>query len=356
MSRKQRLPTYSTARLDTMVCPVFVNSDILQSCLPKQAGLTLPRLPGVPERQHPLIIEIWRVQDGRIEVEGITADRMWELGSGVAGIGFGGSAGATVGAGIGSVAGAANGGAMGMWLGPAGYWWGAAAGAAAGALTGAAMMATAGALSGARWAAREGHKASQRCSRVIGTYNEILATIPCRRIEPPSPADDFAFVLSTHTDSMPSLLGERIVGWGYRKERAIGFRTEEGALEVEACASGALFKLADRQVSPPVPPAQVRSFASPVLESLSHPLLGMLPADRLRVSFMDRSFESPAVRLVSTSLRMEWGDTFFPGLRGTIKNLLPLGKDSPWGAFMVTGLPVILSYPRDLYDGRADKG
>ena len=341
-----RQPTYSKARLDSLVCPVLVDSRELLSCLPTRAGLSLPRLPHVPEGRHPMIVEIWRVQDGLIEVAGVNAHRLWELAAGMAGLGVGGSAGAALGAGIGSAAGAASGGALGMWLGPLGWWWGTAMGAAAGGAVGATMVAATGAMSGARWAADAGRRTSETNSRVIGTYNEIIVTVPCHCAQPGGLAGDFAFVLGTYTDSAASMLGESLVGWGYRKTRAFGARTKDGTLEVSTGPSGAPFRVVSRPASSPVPSAVVRSETTHVLTSLSHPLLGVIPLDRLMVSFLDRSFEDQAVRVMPVSVRLESGDAFLSGLHGFVSDIGAIGNGEPWGAFAVTGLPVRLSYPR----------
>ena len=41
------------------------------SCLPTGVPLSLQRPPHVPPGSHPIIVEIWRVQDGLIEVAGL---------------------------------------------------------------------------------------------------------------------------------------------------------------------------------------------------------------------------------------------------------------------------------------------
>lgn len=343
--RTPRPPTYSTARLNTLVCPVLVDSEELRSCLPVRAGLSLPYLTGVPEGQHPIVVEIWRVQDGTIEVGGLTAHRMWELSGGAAGIGLGGSAAAALGAGIGGAAGGASGGALGTWFGPLGWLWGATAGAAAGAAAGATIMGTTGAISGARWAANAGRKISEINSRVIGTYNEILVTVPCRRTQRDGTTTDFAFVLGTYTDSLASMIGEQLVGWGYRKSRVFGTRTKDGTLEVRIGTSGTPFRVASRRESLIVSFTEVRSTATHVLRALSLPLLGVRPADQLMVSFMDRSFGDQAVRVTSTSVRLESGSGFLPGLSRFAADLPAMRNGYPWGAFNVTALPVTLSYP-----------
>ena len=91
-------------------------------------------------------------------------------------------------------------------------------------------------------------------------------------------AGDFAFVLGTYTDSMASMLGEWLVGWGYRKSQAFGTRAKDGALEVSTRPSGAPFRV----VQPSVVATAVDQSSSfhcrlTSLTSLSHPLLGVLP-------------------------------------------------------------------------------
>jgi hypothetical protein len=342
-------PTYSTARLDSLVCPVFVDSSQLQSCLPAHARLSLPPLPHVPEGRHPVIIEIWRVQDGLIEVAGLTAHRMWELAGGAAGLGLGGTAGAALGAGIGAAAGAASGGALGMWFGPLAWWWGTAAGAATGVTVGATMLAPAGAVRGARWGIAAGRRTSETNSRTIGTYNEIIVTVPCRLAGRGVRAGDFAYVLATYTDSSASMLGESVVGWGYRKSQAFGTRRNDGALEVRAESSDMpLMRLRDVG-SQPTPSIRARSTATHVLASLSRPLLGT-HGERLMVSCLDRSFDGPRVRVTPVSARLESSDAFLPGVRGFVSDIRATGDDAPWGAFSVKELPVRLSYPRAVAD------
>jgi hypothetical protein len=343
-----RPPTYSTARLDTLVCPVLVDSRELQSCLPARARLSLPRLPHVPKGRHPIVVEIWFVQDGLIELGGLTAHDWWALTGTVGGLGFGGVAGALVGAGIGSAAGMANGGALGMWLGPLGWWWGASAGAAAGAAVGGTAAATTGAMHGARWAADAAYSVSRTTSRVIGTYNEIIVTVPCRHQPRRGPSRDVAFVLGTYTDSMASIVGEWFVGWGYRKSRALATFAGDGALEVNTGGPRAALRLVCGQSLPPAAPAIVRSTAASVLTSWSHPLLGVQRGDRVMVSFLDRWVVHEQVRCAPTPVRLESGDMFLPGLSGSAWDLNAVRDDDPWGAFVMTGLPVRLSYPRTI--------
>jgi hypothetical protein len=306
----------------------------------------LPRLPQVPQGRHPIILEIWRVQNGLIQVGGLDAHDLWEIAGSSAGLGVGGSAGAVLGAGLGGAAGAAAGGTLGIGLGPLGWWWGAAAGAVAGSVAGAGLMAAEGAVRGAHWAAAMGRKTSENNSRMVGTYNEIIVTVPCC-YEQAGRARDFTLVLAAYTDSAASLLGEWLVGWGYRKSRASGTWTEDGALEVMTGSTGPPLRIISR-AAPPMPASAVYSAATHVITAQSHPLLGLRYADRLVVSFLDRAFEEQTMRLTPASVRLESGDAFIPGLSGAVSDISPIGDTEPWGAFIITGLPVTLSYPRAL--------
>jgi hypothetical protein len=328
---------------------VLVDSMELQSCLPPRARLSLPALQDVPEGRHPIIVEIWRVQDGLIEVAGLTADSMWEVASSAAGFGLGGVAGAALGAGAGGAAGIVGGGAIGMWLGPLGWWWGIAAGTAAGVTVGGTMAATAGAMRGAGWGMVAGRVTSQTNSRTIGTYNEIIVTVPCRRPEHADVAGDVAYVIATYTDSSASMLGEWLVGWGYRKTRAFGTRTKDGALEVRTDSSDAPFMVVRQQPSHQLPSAVGPLPSTRVLNSLSRPLLG-IQTEQPMVSYLDRSFDSPDVQVRPVSVRVESSDAFLPRMRGFVSDIRAIGDDAPWGAFSVTGLPVRLSYPRAVDD------
>jgi len=328
-------PTYSTARIDTLVCPVLVDAKTLRACLPDHVGLTLPHLPHIPKGKHPIIFEVWRVQDGLIDFGGVSAHQWWEIAGGAAGLGFGGTAGAAVGVGIGGATGAASGGALGMWLGPLGWWFGATTGAAVGAAMGAAMTATTGARQAARLAAAVGRRTSETTSRVIGTYNEIIVTVPCRRVQ-----RDFSFVLGTYTDSAASILGERLIGWGYRKSPAFGMRSKDGVLELSTGQMRSAFRMVSRAES-----SVMAVSGAPVIAALSQPLLGVLSPDRLVVSYLERSFHGGGVRVTPAEVHLEACDDFIPGLRVLVEDVNGSGENNPWGALSVTGLPVTLSYP-----------
>jgi hypothetical protein len=290
-------------------------------------------MPGLPPGRHLIFFELWRVNEGLLQFGSLNAHNLWELGGSLAGMGAGAGAGATLGSGIGGAIGAASGGALGMWLGPWGWWWGANGGAAAGAAFGAAMLSGAGAASGARWAAAAGRRTSENYSRIMGTYNEILVTVPCRR-EQDGRAEDFLFVLTTYTDSPASILGEWLLGWGYGKSRALGELTAEGSLEVAAGRSGVPLRVAWQPCAP-----DTNSRTTCIPPELSRPLLGVLPGNRLVQSFLDRSLDAEGVQVRPATAEISAGDGFIPGLGA-------FSVPSSASAFLVTGLPVTLSYPQ----------
>jgi hypothetical protein len=276
-------------------------------------------------------------------VGGIDSHGWSELSGATAGLGVGGGAGALVGAGVGSLAGAAGGGLLGLWMGPFGWLLGATAGATAGAATGAMLTGTAGALVGARWGAGAARRVSQAGSRMAGSYNEIMVTVPCKRGTPRG-ENEVAFVLAMYTDSVLSRLGERILGFGYRKKPARVTQVASDTLEVSTQGSDPLFKVEVQDLLRSGDSKQPA--ARPHMPWLALPLLGLAPSGRAVISFLERSFSHDSVRLAAASVRVEATAAFLPGFGAIGIRIAPLTSDNPWGAFVATGLPVKLTYPR----------
>jgi hypothetical protein len=343
VERTRRPANHSRAWVDAVVCPVLVNVADAAAALPADGGLRLTALPGVPADRHPVIVEIWRVHDGALETAELDAHDWSELAAAAAGFSVGGSSGALAGAGMGTVAGAAGGGALGMLLGPVGLAWGAAIGAAAGATTAAAIGATAGAMWGARWAAGAGRRASVAGSRIFGTYCEVLVTIPgvLRR----RGTETFSVVAAMHTDSALSRFGERVLGFGYGKQAARIITDQRGHVFVETRRGKRLLGVSvSRQV-----PARHRSTADAgqmVREALRCPLLGTRPSGRLVVSYLDRVFDAPSVAVTGAAVDLDGAPGFLGGLLAGPRRVGASATKRPWGAFVATGLPVRLSYPR----------
>jgi hypothetical protein len=324
---------------------VLVDTGNLAALLPKVQALGLTPQPGVPRGLHPIIVEIWRVNDGRMEMAGLDAHDWSELVGATAGVGMGGGAGALIGGSLGALAGAAGGGMSGQARGPLAWWWGAAAGAAAGTASGASSAASVGAMFGARLVAGVARGLSQAGSRVAGSYNEVMVTVPCTRPRSTDPSA-CAFVLGMYTDSALSRWGERLLGFGYRKRAARVIRQHSASIEVTTGRSDALLNV--RVATAPRPSATTAShrLARHVLAALAQPLLGLAPSGRTAVSFLQRSFRDASVRLQPVAVQLEASGRFLPGLDAMNVQIDALTPRRPWGAFLATGLPLVLTYPR----------
>jgi hypothetical protein len=339
----QRPPTHSRAWLDALICPMWVDTEKLRAVLPKGHNLSPTTQPGSVRGKHPIILEIWRVRDGHLEVGGIDSHGWSELSGATTGLGVGGGVGTLVGAGVGGLAGAAGGGLLGLWMGPFGWLLGATAGATAGAATGATLTGTAGALVGARWGAGAARRVSEAGSRMAGSYNEIMVTVPCKHVTPRG-ENEVAFVLAMYTDSALSRWGERILGFGYHKKPARVTQVAADTLEVSTRASEPLLKIKVHDLLQSADSKQPA--ARPSLPWLALPLLGLAPSGRAVISFLERSFSHDSVRLAAASVRVETTAAFLTGFGASGTRIAPLTTDNPWGAFVATGLPVKLTYPR----------
>ncbi len=342
-----RMTTYSTAVLHTLVCPVMLDRAALQAALPDWSGLQLAQPPQVPDGRHPVIIEVWSLRDGLMQGGDLNVHDMWEMTGNLAGLGMGVAGGGAVGAGVGGAAGAATGAGMGMWLGPVGMLWGTAAGAAAGAMFGAAMLGSAGATRAAQWASQTGRQASVNNSRRIGSYNEVIVTVPSRRAGPDGVERDFAYVMATYTDNPMSIMGERLGGWGFGKSPAFGEFPAEGRLEVKV-AGRTLFQASRQYMGERRGSAPLLAMNSPVVRHLSQPLLGTLPCNRLMVSCVDRYMEDGAVEVSTARVSLQASEEFLPGLGALARDVVGYEDDATWGAFLATGTPIRLSHPRRL--------
>jgi hypothetical protein len=49
--------------------------------------------------------------------------------------------------------------------------------------------------------------------------------------------------------------------------------------------------------------------------------------------------------VIPASVKLEAGDEFVPGVTGVRADIRPFSNQTPWGAFLVTGLPVTFSFP-----------
>ncbi len=337
---------HSAAWIDALVCPIRVDRARLAACLPRVDGLSLAPPRGRGARTHPVVIEIWRVRDGRVEAAGVDVHGWSQLLGGAAGLAAGGASGGALGATFGGlVESAAGGGVMGLPFGPAGLLLGALAGSMAGLSTGAALGAAGAAAYGAGLGGSTSRRVSETGSRLLGTYGEVLVTTPClmATAEGPLPV---AFVLAMYTDSRVSRWGEAALGFGFGK-RPARLQIDGPRMEVQTAAGATLLRVALRDVPQPRPLSPAAPAAARLRVTAAMPLLGQR-SGRAMLSGLARHFDDRAVRLWPASGRLEVAADFAPGLAAGRHALGRLGARSARGSYAVTDLPVHLSYPQPL--------
>jgi hypothetical protein len=336
---------HSAAWIDALVCPIRVDRARLAASLPRIEGLSLAPLRGQRARSHPVVIEIWRVRDGRVEAAGVDVHGWSQLVGGAAGLAAGGASGGAVGATFGGLVGAAGGGVMGLPFGPAGLLLGALAGSMAGLSTGAALGAAGAAAYGAGLASSASRRVSETGSRLLGTYGEVLVTTPCL-LATAGGALPVAFVLAMYTDSRVSRWGEAALGFGFGK-RAARLQIDGARMEVQTAAGATLLRVSLRGGRQPQPLSASAPAAAKLRARAAMPLLGQR-SGRAVLSGLERHFDDRAVRLWPASGRLEVAADFAPGMAASGHALERLGARSSRGTYAVTDLPVHLTYPRPL--------
>lgn len=336
---------HSGALIDALVCPIRVDRARLAASLPPVGGLSLGPAPGSVGRSHPVLIEVWRVRDGRVEAAGLDLHGWSNLAGGAAGLAVGGASGAAVGATFGGVAGAAGGGVMGLPFGPAGLLFGALAGGAAGLWTGAAFGAAGAATYGAGLLGAASRRLSETGSRLLGTYGEILVTTPCVLETAHGPLQ-VAFVLAMYTDSRISRWGEAALGFAFGK-RPARMLLDSGHLEAQTATGARLLRISLQARRRRQPLLGTGPAAARVRAAAAMPLLGQR-SGRVVLSRLERDLDDGAVRLWPALGSIEVGGGCVPGVAAGFHTLAALAARSSRGAFVITDLPVHLTYPQPL--------
>jgi hypothetical protein len=334
---------HSAAIIDALVCPIRVDRARLAACLPSVDGLSLAPARGRAGRSHSVLIEVWRVRDGRVEAAGLDVHGWSNLAGGAAGLAVGGASGGAVGATFGGVAGAAGGGLMGLPFGPAGLLFGALAGAAAGLWTGAAFGAAGAAAYGAGLLGAASRRLSETGSRLLGTYGEILVTTPCVLETARGPLQ-VAFVLAMYTDSRISRWGEAALGFAFGK-RPARMLVDGGHLEAQTTSGARLLRISLQARRRRQPFLRTGPAAARVRAAAAMPLLGQR-SGRVVLSGLERDLDDGAVRLWPAPGSVEVGGGLVPGVPAGFHTLTALSARSSRGAFVVTDLPVYLTYPQ----------
>ncbi len=302
---------HSAAIIDALVCPIRVDRARLAACLPPVDGLSLGPARGRSGRSHPVLIEVWRVRDGRVEAAGLDVHGWSQAGRWGGWLGGGGASGGAVGATFGGVVGAAGGGVMGLPFGPAGLfsarWPG-----RGGALDGCGIR-----RGGGRRVRRGAvRSASRRIERdrlsLAWSYAEMLVTTPwCSRPPRAKRCPSRSCWRCTPTAVSPAGVKLR---WGSRSASARhGCRSTAADLEVQT--SGRRNVAAGRRYAPPSrqPLPDRCGRGEGVRATAAMPLVGQR-SGRAVLSGLERDFDDGAVRLWPASGRLEVADGFVPGV------------------------------------------
>jgi hypothetical protein len=301
---------YATgAVVDATVVALAAEAGPLRA-LCEQKGLRLAPIEGVPPDQHPLVIELWRVRDGRPEAGGRDQHQWSEQAAAAAAALTAAPLGALVGAGLGA------------WMGPVGWWLGSGAGWMSGAAVG-------GRLGGAA-----GRQLSEAAARTLGTYDEIAVTAPGVFLA--DGRGPFQLVLGMYASSAIALWTAQTFGYGFGKR----------LVEVGAQAFGAWAvreegrTVLEARFDPPadwLSPDQVPQLAA-LRAWTSLPFLGSPGPGQLAISVMDRAYHGQGTQAAAATGLIQVGEGF----------LAPItpGEHIPPLAAHVTALEMRLGHAR----------
>jgi hypothetical protein len=332
MNEKDRQPWNSGARIDATTILVMARTEHLRAVL-DPLGIMLMPVPHVPDGHHPICIDLWHVESGRLESGGID-QHDWSSAAGATATALtGGWVGSAAGGGLGAIGGAAAGAFIGAPLGPIASWWGSIAGYLAGGTLGATAGAAVGASRGAALGAGTAREMSEAVSRTVGTYQEVLVATP--NAFAPGGAGRHMFVLGMYSNNAVSIWGDRAQGCGYRKRAATirrdGFRGYEVRHQGRAAGLSGVFAAA---------PADAWAATDARLERhralFAQPLLGSVGHGAFAVSTLGRFMDDPEVRWAPVSGRLTVAAGFAAGLPAGDFPVSALSPDEPWGAFQAT--------------------
>jgi hypothetical protein len=287
----------------TVLLPHDEIEQVLRSAcrdLPAHLRLQLAPDAGVPAGLHPLLIDIWQLSDGRLELAGLTQHQWSEL--------VYSSCGAAFGAALGALGGVPRG----------------IAGSVRGGMDGVRR--------GMNALGRVGRTLSENSARALGNYVEVMFSIPLVRVSDESSSSasgPFSLSLGVYTDSKPACAIDQRFRYGLGKTLA--------RIELEEGGTTGLARVVDTS-GHEVLSASLHScghlerppeLLSPWLEA---PLLGVHRA----------SAEKPA-SLRYSGLRRHFGPTGVHALTGVIR--LPRGPFGlPSGAWDIA--PRSIGYDR----------
>ncbi len=282
-----------------------------QALLP--AGFELAPIEGVPKDQHLLWVDFSEIKNGSSAVLGVDHRAI--------SAGVGAAWGAAIGVGFGLAGGALS---MGL-LAPVTTFLGGTVGAKVGRAVGVA--------------------GSDAASRALGTYEEVLVTIP--NVRKKGGTECYNLVLGMRLNSFLGLALEKAAGYGYNKVVGDCDVRPFEAYAVRGADGRPLFRAsiapqaADAAWSKPCDDASFATFRA----LTAQPFVGVVGPGKFAVSRLERSFDEASARVRRAEGRLEMsGGDFVPGVpkRST---KLESTKSSPACAFVFDGVHERLSWP-----------
>jgi hypothetical protein len=353
-SRRTSVRYLSGARLDSTTLGLAVDAAELKKALAVHPRLALsPSLAG-RSGKHPVVVDLFRVTEGRVEAGPTDQHGLSTMAGGTFGAWYGAGVGSAMGSVQGALAGSTMGSYVGDWLGPVGSLLGAASGLLAGGAFGALAGLGPGASKGARVGLVAGGRASRRLSDTIGTYDEVLIGVPDVVVRGDGDRRYF-FVLGMYTNSAIARWGDRTFAFGYRKQPATivnepfrSFRVSAGGRTVLSAEFAPVGEDDWRAIDVPA--------SSEMLALFAQPLLGITERGGLARSRLDRSFGDPAVRLATAGrASVTLGSGFATGIPEGRYAPRPLSPAQPWSVLHARSVMSRVSFPAALKEPRPSR-
>jgi hypothetical protein len=344
----------SGARLDSTTLPLWVENAALKRALAVNPRLALSPSTSGPRGRHPVIVDLFRVSQGRVEVGPTDQHRFSTIAGGSLGAWYGAGVGGAIGSVQGALAGSTMGGYVGDWLGPAGSLLGTAAGWMAGGAVGALAGLAPGLSKGARVGSVAAGQVSQRLSETLGTYDEILIGVPDVVVRGDGDRRYF-FVLGMYTNSAIARWGDRTFAFGYRKQPATmvnkPFEMFRMNVSDRTVFSAEFTRVEAGDWRPPGDSAE-----EGLLAMFKQPLLGITERGQLVRSRLDRTFDDPIVRIAApVGAAVTVGADFAVGLPGGTYSPGGASVAQPWGVLHSRSVMSRVSFPTVLKEPPASR-
>jgi hypothetical protein len=276
----------------------------LASLVATRAPARLAPPKGEWDGAHPLLVELWNVRDGAVQL-GVTDQH-------------------EVFARVGSI-------------------WGGLAGALFGAPFG--MDPACGYLAASRAAGRRASAWSRDLARAAGEYSELMISVPHVLLDEAREHGPHSLVVAMATDGALARWADRALGFGYGKERARFRADSTGRWSVER-GGGPSLAVQCRLPRRPHPPVDAR----PLDALFDLPLVGVAAGGRLVRSRLHRSFSGERTSATPVAASLHQSSPWLGAALRDFEDIPPYpgpGRE-PWGALLFSRLRATVSYPSPL--------